>query len=137
MNAITKLIENLSQNSNVKRFLSDFDKLSQDLKKLQLDLNKKLNSEKESVIKKARSEYQKILSKVKTAEKDLNKEVNQAIVKIKKSADKVEKNLNQYKKKANQQKLKAEKILKGKATTKKMAAKPKAKISKKKTTRKA
>ena len=131
---LTKLIENLSQNTNVKKFLADFDRLSQDLKKFQNELNKKLNTEKEHAIKKARAEYTRILSKVKVAEKDLNDEVKHAITKIKKSAHQVEKNLGQYKKKATQQKAKVDKILKAKATTKKSA--PKAKSTKKRSSQK-
>jgi hypothetical protein len=122
-NALTKIIENLSKNPNVKRFLSDFDRLSKDLKKLQTDLNHKLNTEKEHAVKKAKTEYSKILTKVRVAEKDLNKEVKSAIGKIRKSAGQVEKNLNNYKKKATQQQAKASRILKSKATTKKTAKK--------------
>ncbi len=122
-NTLTKIIENLSKNANVKRFLSDFDRLSQDLKKLQADLNQKFGTEKEHASKKARAEYTRILGKVRVAEKDLNKEVKTAITKIKKSAGQVEKNLNNYKKKATQQQAKVTKILKSKATTKKTAAK--------------
>jgi len=127
--AFTKIIENLSQNPNVKRFLADFDQLSQDLKKLQNELNKKLNTEKEYAIRKAKSEYEKILSRVRVAERDLNKEVKQAINKIRKSADQVEKNLNQYRNKANKQKNKVEKILKARTTTQKSA--PASRTSKK------
>jgi hypothetical protein len=134
-NALTKIIENLSKNANVKRFLSDFDRLSQDLKKLQTNLNQKLNVEKEQALKKAKSEYAKIVTRVRTAEKDLNKEVKTAITKIKKSADQVEKNLNTYKKKATQQQAKAAKMLKAKSTTKKTA--PKARRTTKKAAKKA
>ena len=126
---LTKIIENLSKNPNVKKFLSDFDRLSQDLKKLQTNLNQKLNVEKEQALKKAKAEYSKILTRVKVAEKDLNKEVQTAITKIKKSASQVEKNLNNYKKKATQQQAKATQMLKAKSTTKKAA--PKARTTKK------
>ncbi len=131
MNALTKIIENLSKNANVKRFLSDFDRLSQDLKKMQAELNQKFGTEKEHALKKAKAEYARILSKVRVAEKDLNKEVQTAISKIKKSAGKVEKNLNNYKKKATQQQAKASRILKSKAATKKTAPKAKARTTKK------
>lgn len=131
-NALTKIIENLSKNANVKRFISDFDRLSKDLKKLQADLNQKFGTEKEQAIKKARAEYTRILGKVRVAEKDLNKEVKSAITKIRKSAEKVEKNLDTYKKKATAQQAKATKILKAKATTKKTAAKRTSKKTSKK-----
>lgn len=133
-NTLAKLIENLSQNANVKRFLADFDRLSQDLKKMQAELNQKLNTEKEQALKKARTKYSKILSRVKTAEKDLNKEVQTAITKIRKSASQVEKNLNTYKKKASAQQAKATQILNAKTTTKKKAprkARPAKRTSKK------
>lgn len=133
--ALTKMIENLSKNANVRKFLADVDQLSQDLKKLQGELNKKINTEKDQAVKKAKAEYTKILSRVKVAEKDLNKEVKQAITKIKKSATQVEKNLTQYKTKATQQKAKVEKILKASATTKKTA--PTSRTKKAKTTKKA
>lgn len=133
-NGFTKMIENLSQNPNVKRFLADFDLLSKDLKKLQGELNKKLNTEKDQALRKAKAEYEKILARVKVAEKDLNKEVQQAITKIKKSATQVEKNLTQYRQKANAQRARAEKILKANATTKKTA--PAARTRKAKTTKK-
>ena len=132
-NTLNKIIENLSRNANVKKFLSDFDHLSQELKKLQSNLNQKLSNEKEQALKKARAEYSRILSRVKVAAKDLNKEVQTAISKIRKSARQVEKNLNVYKKKASQQQAKANRILKAKKSTKKAA--PKAKTTKK-TTRK-
>ncbi|MFN8847221.1 MAG: hypothetical protein ACK5V3_06740 [Bdellovibrionales bacterium] len=125
MNQLSKIIENLSQNPNVKKFIADVERLGTDLKKMQAELNKKFSTEKEQAIKKAKAEYDRVLAKVKTAEKDLNKEVNQAIVKIKKSASQVEKNLKTYKKTATVQKAKAEKILKAKKKTTTKKAKKK------------
>lgn len=122
--ALTKIqtfIQKLSKSENVKKVLSDIQKLSHELQKKVQTLNT------DEAVRK----YKEIVKKASQAEGDLEKEVNKVIVKIKKSATDVKNDLVLYKKKAVQQKTELEKILKSKkiipatASSAKTAAKPK------------
>ena len=107
--ALTKIqtfIKKLSESENVKKVLSDIQKLSTDLQKKVQTLNT------DEAVRK----YKEIVKKASQAEGDLEKEVNKVLVKIKKSATDVKKDLVTYKKKAVQQKNDLEKILKSKKT---------------------
>jgi|GEM_PF-5097744 len=107
--ALTKIqtfIQKLSESENVKKVLSDIQKLSSELQKKVQTLNA------DEAVRK----YKEIVKKASQAEGDLEKEVNKVIVKIKKSATDVKNDLVLYKKKAVQQKNDLEKILKSKKT---------------------
>jgi Asp-tRNA(Asn)/Glu-tRNA(Gln) amidotransferase C subunit len=127
-----KVLGNLSTNKNVKNLLTDFQKLSKELKQKGAKLNTRFSSEKNKTMKQARTQYKKILTIVGQSEKQLGKEVDKALNLIKKSAADVEKNLQYYRKKAVAQSEKVEKILK--TAPKKAAAA--GKTSKKKTSKK-
>ncbi len=124
--ALTKIqsfIQKLSESENVKKVLTDIQKLSVELQKKVQTLNT------DEAVRK----YKEIVKKASQAEGDLEKEVNKVIVKIKKSATDVKKDLMTYKKKAVQQKNDLEKILK----SKKVAAPAKKASKAKKTVKKA
>ena len=127
--ALTKIqtfIKKLSESENVKKVLSDIQKLSNDLQKKVQTLNT------DDAVRK----YKEIVKKASQAEGDLEKEVNKVIVKIKKSATDVKKDLVTYKKKAVQQKNDLEKILKSKKTAPPVKMASKAKKAVKRTAKK-
>ncbi len=128
-----KILGNLSTNKNVKNILSDFQKLSKELRQKGGKLNTRFTHEKAKTIQQARSQYKKILTKVGLSQKQLDREVGKALNLIKKSAADVEKNLQLYRKKATEQSQKIEKIILKKKPGASRAA---AKSTKKKATRK-
>lgn len=147
MTLTQKLIQNLSKNRNVQSFLSDFEKLSDDLKEKRKLLNQKWTSGKKKTVSQAYGQYQKVVKSISKAQLELDREVSKAISLIIKSADDVEKNLTAYKKMAIAKKAKVEKLIaskqaqfsrtsakKAKSTKPRKAATPKA--SRRKTTRK-
>ena len=139
MTLTQKLIQNLSKNKNVQSFLSDFEKLSTDLKKRSKQLNQMWNTEKSKTVAQAQTQYHKMVKNISQAQIELDREVSKAISLIIKSADDVEKNLTAYKKKAMAQKAKVEKVLSAKTakTSAKKAKKPKSMAKRaRKTTRK-
>ena len=129
-----KILGNLSTNKNVKNILSDFQKLSKELRQKGGQLNTRFTSEKAKTMQQARTQYKKILTKVGISQKQLDREVDKALKLIKKSAANVEKNLHFYSKKATEQSQKIEKIMLNKKTA---APRSAAKTTKKKTSRKA
>lgn len=138
MTLTQKLIQNLSKNKNVQSFLSDFAKLSKDLKEKSQELNKMWTSEKNKTIDQAHTQYQKVAKSISQTQAELDREVNKAISLIIKSADDVEKNLTAYKKKVLAQKSKIEKmILSSQKTAKKASKASSPRTSAKKTTKKA
>ncbi len=128
-----KILGNLSTNKNVKNILSDFQKLSKELRQKGGQLNTRFTSEKAKTMQQARTQYKKILTKVGISQKQLDREVDKALKLIKKSAANVEKNLHFYSKKATEQSQKIEKIMNKKAAAPRSAAK----TTKKKASRKA
>ncbi len=113
MTLTQKIIQNLSRNKNVQSFLSDFDKVSADLKGKSKKLNQLWTTEKHKTVKQAHAQYQKMVKSISKAQMELDREVSKAISLIVKSADDVEKNLSAYKKKAIAQKARIEKALRG------------------------
>lgn len=128
-----KILGNLSTNKNVKNILSDFQKLSKELRQKGGQLNTRFTSEKAKTMQQARTQYKKILTKVGISQKQLDREVDKALKLIKKSAANVEKNLHFYSKKATEQSQKIEKIMNKKAAAPRSAVK----TTKKKASRKA
>ncbi len=128
-----KILGNLSTNKNVKNILSDFQKLSKELRQKGGQLNTRFTSEKAKTMQQARTQYKKILTKVGISQKQLDREVDKALKLIKKSAANVEKNLHFYSKKATEQSQKIEKIISKKAAAPRSAVK----TTKKKASRKA
>ncbi len=128
-----KIFGNLSSNKNVKNILSDFQKLSKELRQKGGKLNTRLTSEKAKTMQQAKSQYKKILTKVGISQKQLDREVGKALSLIKKSAADVEKNLQFYRNKATAQSHKIEKMILKKSPGAPRAA---AKTTKKKTARK-
>jgi predicted phage tail protein len=147
--AFQKLLTNLSKNKNVQNLLENFQTLSDEIKKKEVQLKGRFDQQKEQKIEMAWEKYQELIKVLSVSEGKLEKEVNQTISKIKKSADDLEKNIVAYKKKALAKKSELEKSLfkkqMAKKTTKKAAGKAKAttkKVAKKataakKTTKKA
>lgn len=147
--AFQKLLTNLSKNKNVQNLLENFQTLSDEIKKKEVELKGRFDAQKEEKIEMAWEKYQELIKVLSVSEGKLEKEVNQTITKIKKSADDLEKNIVAYKKKALAKKTELEKSLfkkqVAKKTTKKAAGKAKAttkKVAKKatatkKTTKKA
>lgn len=147
--AFQKLLTNLSKNKNVQNLLENFQTLSDEIKKKEVQLKGRFDQQKEQKIEMAWEKYQELIKVLSVSEGKLEKEVNQTISKIKKSADDLEKNIVAYKKKALAKKSELEKSLfkkqMAKKTTKKAAGKVKAttkKVAKKatpakKTTKKA
>jgi hypothetical protein len=147
--AFQKLLTNLSKNKNVQNLLENFQTLSDEIKKKEVQLKGRFDQQKEEKIEMAWEKYQELIKVLSVSEGKLEKEVNQTISKIKKSADDLEKNIVAYKKKALAKKSELEKSLfkkqMAKKTTKKAAGKAKAttkKVAKKataakKTTKKA
>lgn len=147
--AFQKLLTNLSKNKNVQNLLENFQTLSDEIKKKEVQLKGRFDQQKEEKIEMAWEKYQELIKVLSVSEGKLEKEVNQTISKIKKSADDLEKNIVAYKKKALAKKSELEKSLfkkqMAKKTTKKAAGKVKAttkKVAKKataakKTTKKA
>ena len=127
MTLTQKLIQNLSKNKNVQSFLSDFEKLSSDLKKRSKQLNQMWTTEKSKTVAQAQTQYHKMVKNISQAQLELDREVSKAISLIIKSADDVEKNLTAYKKKAMAQKAKVEKVM---SSNKVKTAGKKAKMSK-------
>jgi hypothetical protein len=141
--AFQKLLTNLSKNKNVQNLLENFQTLSDEIKKKEVQLKGRFDQQKEQKIEMAWEKYQELIKVLSVSEGKLEKEVNQTISKIKKSADDLEKNIVAYKKKALAKKSELEKSLfkkqMAKKTTKKAAGKVKAttkKVAKKATTAK-
>ncbi|MEK6775198.1 MAG: hypothetical protein AABY64_14755 [Bdellovibrionota bacterium] len=127
------IVENVSNNGNVKNLVSEFNKLNKELKTKGSALNKFVHTEKEKKVKQAHTKYKTILKTISTTQKSVDKEVNKAIIHLKKSAVLVEKNLMTYQKQALQQKAKLEKILakaRSSSGTKKKKTTPKKRTSK-------
>ncbi|MNL06848.1 hypothetical protein D3C87_1274980 [compost metagenome] len=147
--AFQKLLTNLSKNKNVQNLLENFQTLSDEIKKKEVQLKGRFDQQKEEKIEMAWEKYQELIKVLSVSEGKLEKEVNQTISKIKKSADDLDKKIVAYKKKALAKKSELEKTLfkkqMAKKTTKKAAGKVKAttkKVAKKataakKTTKKA
>lgn len=138
--AFQKLLTNLSKNKNVQNLLENFQTLSDEIKKKEVELKGRFDAQKEEKIEMAWEKYQELIKVLSVSEGKLEKEVNQTITKIKKSADDLEKNIVAYKKKALAKKTELEKSLfkkqVAKKTTKKAAGKAKAttkKVAKKAT----
>lgn len=136
MTLTQKLIQNLSKNKNVQSFLSDFAKVSEDLKGKTQELNKKWQQEKSKTFDQAHTQYQKVIKSISQTQAELDREVNKAIALIIKSADDVERSLSAYKKKALEQKTKIEKLLKQSKTAQKASSKKRSSKVSKKATRK-
>lgn len=128
-----KFLGNLSGNKNVKNLVSDFQKLSKELRQKGAEINRNMKSNK--TVSEAKAQYKKIMAKVANSQKQLDKELDKALGKIRKSAADVEKNLQFYKKKAAAQSKKLEKSLK--AQTKATSKKKTSRKASKKTSRKA
>ncbi len=127
MTLTQKIIQNLSRNKNVQSFLSDFEKVSSDLKGKSKQLNQLWTTEKHKTVKQAYAQYQKMVKSISKAQMELDREVSKAISLIVKSADDVEKNLSAYKKKAIAQKARIEKALRSKPLSQKASQRKPAK----------
>lgn len=133
---LQKFVADISNNKNVKTFVSEFNGLGQDLRRMGQELNKRLSSEKERTLHEAHARYQAMLKTITQAQRQLNSEVDKAVRSIRGSAKNVEKSLEKTRKQALARKKKIETLIKrqgavaGKkvTTTKKKATK---KVSKK------
>lgn len=120
-----KILGDLSGNRNVKNIISDFQKLSRELKQKGHQLNTRWSSEKQKTMKEARNQYKKIVTLLGKSQVQLDQEVDKALTKIRRSASEVEKNLQLYRKKAKAQAHRLDQLLKKPAakTTKKATSK--------------
>lgn len=122
LSKIQNMIMKLSESQNVKKVLTDIQKLSNELQQKVQNLKTD-----EAILK-----YKDLVKKASQAEGELEKEVNKVIIKIKKSASDVRGDLMTYKKKALEKKNELEKILKAKKAAPQATAKTSAPKSKKK-----
>ena len=125
--AFQKLLTNLSKNKNVQNLLENFQTLSDEIKKKEVQLKGRFDQQKEEKIEMAWEKYQELIKVLSLSEGKLEKEVNQTISKIKKSADDLERSIVSYKKKALAKKSELEKSLFKKQTAAKAARKASAK----------
>lgn len=132
VSTVQKFIEDLSGNKNVKNLISDFQKISKDIKQTGHDLNLRLNAKKQKTMRQAHTKYSKVLHFINQSQKQLDSEVDKAISLIRKSATEMEKNLTHYRKKVMTQRNRLEKMLKAKSAAPSTSKK---KTSSKKTTR--
>lgn len=135
--AFQKLLTNLSKNKNVQNLLENFQTLSDEIKKKEVQLKGRFDQQKEEKIEMAWEKYQELIKVLSVSEGKLEKEVNQTISKIKKSADDLEKNIVAYKKKALAKKSELEKSLFKKQMAKKTTKKAAGKTTTKKVAKKA
>lgn len=135
--AFQKLLTNLSKNKKLQNLLENFQTLSEDIKKKEVELKGRFDAQKEEKIEMAWEKYQELVKVLSVSEGKLEKEVNQTITKFKKSADDLEKNIAAYKKKAMAKKAELEKSLFKKQLAKKTTKKAAAKKTTKKVAKKA
>lgn len=129
---LQKFVSDISNNKNVKSFVSEFNNLGRDLKKMGQELNNRLSSEKERTLHEAHQRYQAMLKTITQAQKQLNSEVDKAVRSIRGSAKNVEKSLEKTRKQALARKKKIESLIKRQA----QATRKKATSAKKKATKK-
>ena len=125
----SKLSQQITKSSQVKKMVTELNKLNKEFHQKKSQINSFLNDEKHKTVKQAQSKYQNVMKHISQTQKQLDKDVRKTVQQIKKSAWEIEKNLESYKDKLMEQKSKVEKRFSAKkkavkkTTTKKTARK--------------
>lgn len=126
----TKLSQQINQNVQIKKMVSELDKLNKEFVAKKGQINSYLNVEKNKTVKQAQGKYKSLVKQVNLTQKQLDRDVRKTVQKIKKSALQLERNLESYKDRLFEQKTKVEKKL-----TSLKKTKPKKRSTAKKTRR--
>lgn len=132
--ALQKFLDQLSKNKNVQSVVTEFNKLSDELKKRGKDLNDLFNDSKNRTLNQAQSTYQDLVNSVNETQAQLDREVERALARISSSAKEVEKNLEHYRKKVVAHKKKVEGLIKKQSAKARTQSKKKATVKKAKAT---
>ncbi len=134
-----KLSKQINENSQVKKMVTELDKLNKEFASKKGQINSYLSAEKNKTVKQAQGKYKNIVKQVNLTQKQLDKDVRKTVTQIKKSALQLEKNLEGYKDKLLEQKTKVEKkfssLGKSKPIARKTSKKTTAKKAKRSTTK--
>lgn len=116
-----KIVEDLSSKKSMKNLVSDFKKLSAELKNKANQIDIKWVDDK--TLKQAKAKYRELIKTLNNSQAKIDSEVNNALEMIRSSASELEKNIITYKKSALAQKAKLEKMFSKKVLSKKVSLK--------------